>query len=90
MRVVSYHPRAEEFSWTFGGVPPVMKVEPGDIVELWTEDAFGGPVSLVTSPRRCLNAPASRPAQALDHGGGQLDGAEPAAGQLRDTGQGRG
>jgi len=44
VRVVSYHPRAEEFSWTFGGVPPVMKVEPGDIVELWTEDAFGGHV----------------------------------------------
>ena len=44
MRVVSYRPRPEEFSWTFGGVPPVMKVEPGDIVELWTEDAFGGHV----------------------------------------------
>src|SRR5207244_6094739 len=44
VRVVSYRPRAEEFSWTFGGVPPVMKVEPGDIVELWTEDAFGGHV----------------------------------------------
>ena len=44
MKVVSYRPRPEEFSWTFGGVPPVMKVEPGDIVELWTEDAFGGHV----------------------------------------------
>jgi len=44
VKVVSYRPRPEEFSWTFGGVPPVMKVEPGDIVELWTEDAFGGHV----------------------------------------------
>ena len=44
MKVVSYRPRPEEFSWTFGGVPPVMKVETGDIVELWTEDAFGGHV----------------------------------------------
>jgi acetamidase/formamidase len=44
MDVVSYRPDPSEFAWTFGGVPPVRKVKPGDLLELWTEDAFGGKV----------------------------------------------
>jgi len=44
MSVVSYQPVVSEFAWTFGGVPPVRTVRPGDVVELWTEDAFGGKV----------------------------------------------
>jgi acetamidase/formamidase len=44
MNVITYHPDPSEFAWTFGGVPPVMKVSPGDVLELWTEDAFGGKV----------------------------------------------
>jgi acetamidase/formamidase len=44
MNVVSYHPDPSEFAWTFGGAPAVMKVNPGDVLELWTEDAFGGKV----------------------------------------------
>ena len=44
MEVVSYHPEPNEFAWTFGGVAPVRTVRPGDILELWTEDAFGGKV----------------------------------------------
>jgi hypothetical protein len=42
--VVSYRPEPSEFAWTFGGVPPVRTVRPGDVLELWTEDAFGGKV----------------------------------------------
>jgi acetamidase/formamidase len=42
--VHSYRPDPSEFAWTFGGVPPVRSVKPGDIIELWTEDAFGGKV----------------------------------------------
>jgi acetamidase/formamidase len=42
--VVTYRPDPSEFAWTFGGVPPVRRVKPGDILELWTEDAFGGKV----------------------------------------------
>jgi acetamidase/formamidase len=42
--VLSYRPDPSEFAWTFGGVPPVRTVRPGDILELWTEDAFGGKV----------------------------------------------
>ncbi len=44
MRVISYRPEPSEFAWTFGGAPPVLKVDPGDVLELWTEDAFGGKV----------------------------------------------
>jgi len=42
--VVAYRPEPSEFAWTFGGVPPVRTVKPGDVLELWTEDAFGGRV----------------------------------------------
>jgi acetamidase/formamidase len=42
--VLSYRPDPSEFAWTFGGVPPVRHVEPGTVLELWTEDAFGGKI----------------------------------------------
>ena len=44
LHVVSYRPEPSEFAWTFGGVSPVRRVKPGDVLELWTEDAFGGKV----------------------------------------------
>ena len=40
--VVSYRPERADFAWTFGGVAPVTKVRPGDVLELWTEDCFTG------------------------------------------------
>jgi acetamidase/formamidase len=42
--VVSFRPKPGQFAWTFGGVEPVMKVRPGTVLELWSEDAFGGKV----------------------------------------------
>jgi acetamidase/formamidase len=42
--VVAFTPRPEQFSWTFGGVEPIQRVAPGSVMELWTEDAFGGKV----------------------------------------------
>src|SRR5215217_7423828 len=44
MDVLSYRPDPAEFAWTFGGVAPVRRVRPGGVLELWTEDAFGGRV----------------------------------------------
>ena len=44
MDVLTYRPDPSEFAWTFGGVPPIRRVKPGDVLELWTEDAFGGKV----------------------------------------------
>lgn len=42
--VLSYRPGPGEYAWTFGGVPPVRTVQPGTVLELFTEDAFGGRV----------------------------------------------
>jgi amidase len=47
LNVVSYRPHRSEYAWTFGGVEPVMKVRPGDVLELWTDDCFGGLVETV-------------------------------------------
>ena len=44
LEVVSFRPDPGQFSWTFGGVPPVMTVAPGTVMRLWSEDAFGGRV----------------------------------------------
>jgi amidase len=44
MDVLRYRPEPAELSWTFGGVPPVRTIRPGTLLELWTEDAFGGNV----------------------------------------------
>ncbi|MEV4350454.1 acetamidase/formamidase family protein [Actinoplanes sp. NPDC049596] len=44
---VSYHPKPEELSYTFGGREPVLSVAPGTTVELYTEDCFGGRVRSV-------------------------------------------
>ena len=44
LEVLTYRPEPAEFAWTFGGVPPVRSVQPGTVLELWTEDAFGGKV----------------------------------------------
>jgi amidase len=35
-------PRPEQYAWTFGGCEAVMSVRPGDVLDLFTEDAFGG------------------------------------------------
>lgn len=40
--IIEYRPEPEEFGWTFGGLEPVRRVAPGDVLRLWTEDAFGG------------------------------------------------
>jgi acetamidase/formamidase len=40
LNVVSFHPESSDYAWTFGGADPVMKVSPGDVLELWTEDCF--------------------------------------------------
>jgi acetamidase/formamidase len=42
--ILTYRPDPSEFAWTFGGVRPVRTVKPGTVLELWTEDAFGGKV----------------------------------------------
>jgi acetamidase/formamidase len=40
-------PREDQYAWTFGGYDPVLRVRPGEILELFTEDAFGGAIRSV-------------------------------------------
>jgi acetamidase/formamidase len=40
--LITFAPRPEQFAWTFGGVPPVLQVRPGQLLKLWSEDAFAG------------------------------------------------
>jgi acetamidase/formamidase len=39
-----FRPDPEQYAWTFGGAEPVMRVAPGAVLELWTEDCFAGRV----------------------------------------------
>src|ERR671924_1978930 len=74
MDVIAYRPEPSEFAWTFGGVPPIRSVKPGDVLELWTEDAFGvtvrGPEDHVT---RVIEFPFVNP----QTGPFAVEGAEP-------------
>ena len=47
LNVVSYRPERSDYAWTFGGADPVMRVKPGDVLELWTDDCFTGLVSTI-------------------------------------------
>jgi amidase len=47
LNVVSFRPERSDYAWTFGGVEPVMKVKPGDVLEVWTDDCFAGLVETV-------------------------------------------
>src|SRR3954467_11600373 len=42
MDVIEYAPTREEYAYTFGGAPPVMRVKPGTALRLWSDDAFNG------------------------------------------------
>jgi acetamidase/formamidase len=45
---LQYRPEPDEYAYTFGGRPPVRTVAPGTVLELYTEDCFGGAVHGVT------------------------------------------
>jgi acetamidase/formamidase len=42
--VITYRPEPDELSYTFGGRSAVRRVAPGTVLELYTEDCFGGQV----------------------------------------------
>lgn len=55
--VVPFRPEKAQYAWTFGGVEPVMKVKPGDVLEVFTEDCFAGLVQGVDDlPSRLITA----------------------------------
>lgn len=42
--VVQFRPTPDQLVWTFGGAPPVKRIAPGTIIEVFTEDCFAGRV----------------------------------------------
>jgi acetamidase/formamidase len=42
--IVEVRPEDGEFVWTFGGAAPVARIEPGTVLEVFTEDCFAGRV----------------------------------------------
>ena len=72
--VLSYRPRPEELAYTFGGREPVRRVRPGTVLELSTEDCFGGLVRGVDDlPSRVCEFPFLNPVTGPFH----IEGAEP-------------
>ncbi|KIZ17605.1 acetamidase/formamidase family protein [Streptomyces natalensis] len=74
METREFTPSLEQLVWTFGGAEPVMRIRPGTVLRLWTEDAFGGR----------LRSSSDRPSALLDDryinpqtGPFHVEGAEP-------------
>jgi acetamidase/formamidase len=44
MTVLSFRPEPDQYVWTFGGAKPLATVQPGTILEVFTEDCFAGRV----------------------------------------------
>jgi acetamidase/formamidase len=73
-RIVSFVPTEDQFAWTFGGVAPVLHVKPGQVLKLWSEDAFAGRIRTVEDlPSRVLEYPFINP----QTGPFYVEGAEP-------------
>ena len=67
-------PTPDQYAWTFGGCEPVLRVRPGDVLELFTEDAFGGQIrSSGDLPSRAIVYPFINP----QTGPFYVEGAEP-------------
>ncbi len=74
LNVVRFRPEPEQYAWAFGGVPPVLRVRPGDVLEVYTEDCFGGLVRGVDDlPSRVCTFPYLNPVT----GPFFVEGAEP-------------
>jgi acetamidase/formamidase len=74
MEVVEFRPEREQYAFTFGGVAPVRKVQPGTMLRLWTDDAFCGTIrSTEDLPTTSLTMPFVNP----QTGPFYVEGAEP-------------
>jgi acetamidase/formamidase len=72
--ITRFVPTPDQFAWTFGGVEPIMRVRPGDVLDLYTEDAFGGKIrSSSDLPSMSIKYPFINP----QTGPFYVDGAEP-------------
>ncbi len=62
MEVIEFRPERDQCTFTFGGVAPVRKVQPGTMLRLWTDDAFCGNLRQPTDlPSAALTMPFVNP-----------------------------
>ncbi len=74
LEVVTYRPGKDQYAWAFGGIPAVRRVRPGTVLELYTEDCFGGLVRGVDDlPSRVCEFPYLNPVTGPFH----VEGAQP-------------
>jgi acetamidase/formamidase len=72
--IVRFVPREDQYAWTFGGCEPVMRIRPGDVLDLYTEDAFAGHIRTAEDvPSRSIVYPFINPQTGPFH----VEGAEP-------------
>ena len=45
IEIKKFSPKSDQYCWTFGGVDPVLRLEPHSILHTWTEDAFSGKIT---------------------------------------------
>ncbi|MFF5439403.1 acetamidase/formamidase family protein [Streptomyces achromogenes] len=43
-RILTVRPEPDQYAWTFGGAPPMARIAPGTVLDLYTEDCFTGRV----------------------------------------------
>ncbi|GAC1427952.1 MAG: acetamidase/formamidase family protein [Candidatus Velthaea sp.] len=55
-------PKPDQYAWTFGGAAALTSVKPGQLMRLWTEDAFAGKIRSVHDlPSKSLEVPFLNP-----------------------------
>jgi acetamidase/formamidase len=40
MEEINFRPERSQYAYTFGGAAPILRVKPGSVMRLWSEDAF--------------------------------------------------
>ncbi|MBO0826310.1 MAG: acetamidase/formamidase family protein, partial [Streptosporangiales bacterium] len=74
MDVVEFTPTRDQYAFTFGGVAPVRRIQPGTVLRLWAEDAYGGVLQTTNDrPSEKLTMPFVNPQTGPFH----VEGAEP-------------
>ena len=72
--ITRFVPTEGQFAWTFGGTEPIMRIKAGDVLDLFTEDAFGGRIrSSDDLPSQTITYPFINPQTGPFH----VEGAEP-------------
>jgi hypothetical protein len=47
MHDVVFRPEPSQYVYTFGGAKPALRVKPGSVMRLWSEDAFNAALQSV-------------------------------------------